>query len=117
MNELESRLNQLAAELIRHYRHNRRDTARIAEVLAEIERLEALLPRSEPSPEEIKRAELERALREARGRELAALRALESPFSDWEERKRRVAAYHEALRERETLEVALQALGVKNERG
>jgi len=116
MNELESRLNQLAAELIRHYRHNRRDTARIAEVLAEIERLEALLPRSEPTPEEIRRRQLEMAWGEARGRELAALRALESPFTDWAQWRRRVEAYREAQREREALEEALRALGAKRER-
>ncbi|MEO0260571.1 MAG: hypothetical protein ABIM77_07520 [candidate division WOR-3 bacterium] len=115
MSELESRLNQLAAELIRHYRHNRRDTARIAEVLAEIERLEALLPRSEPTPEEIRRRELELAWGEARGRELAAYRALGRPFSDWEEYRRRAEAYHEALRAREALEEALRALGAEGE--
>jgi len=117
MSELESRLNLLAAELVRLYRHNRRDTARIAELMSEIERLEALLPRTEPSPEELRRAELERALREARGRELAALRALESPFQDWGEWRGRVEAYREAQREREALEEALQVLGAKRERG
>lgn len=117
MTELESRLNLLAAELVRLYRHNRRDTARIAELMSEIERLEALLPRSEPTPEEIRRAELERALREARGRELAAYRALGRPFGDWEEYRQRVAAYHEALRAREALEEALRAMGVKSEGG
>jgi len=113
---LESRLNLLAAELVRLYRHNRRDTARIAELMSEIERLEALLPRSGPTPEETKRAELERALREARGRELAALRTLESPFTDWSEWRRRVQVYREAEREREALEEALRALGATNER-
>lgn len=114
---MQSRLHELSAELIRLYRHNKRDTDRIAEILAEIERLEAFLPRSEPSPEEIKRAELERALREARGRELAALRALESPFQDWSEWRGRVEAYRVAQREREALEEALRALGAKKERG
>ena len=113
---MESRLNLLAAELVRLYRHNKRDTDRIAEILAEIEHLEALLPRTEPSPEELRRAELERALREARGRELAALRALESPFQDWSEWRKRVEAYREAQREREALEEALRALGATNER-
>lgn len=117
MNPLESRLNLLTAELVQLYRHNKRDTDRIAEVLAEMERLEALLPRTGPSPEEIKRAELEKALREARGRELAALRALESPFQDWSEWRKRVQAYREAERERKALEEALRALGVKSEGG
>jgi len=116
MSELESRLNQLTAELIREYRHYRRDTGKIAALMAEISGLEARLPRSEPSPEELKRAELERALREARGRELAALRALESPFQDWGEWRGRVEAYREAQREREALEEALRALGATNER-
>lgn len=117
MSELESRINQLTAELIRLHRHNRLDVARIAEIEAEILRLEEQIPRAEPSPEELRRADLERQVREARGRELAALRALESPFSDWEERKRRVAAYREAQREREALEEALRALGAKSEGG
>lgn len=117
MNELEARLNHLKAELIRHYQHYSRDTARIAELMAEIERLEALLPRTEPTPEEIQRRELEIAWGEARGRGLAALRALERPFSDWEARRRRLAAYQEARREREVLEKALRALGAERVRG
>lgn len=108
MNELEERLNQLTAELIREYRHYRRDTGKIAALMAEISGLEALLPRSEPSPEELKRAELERALREARGRELAALRALESQFGDWEEYESRREAYEAARQEREAFEEYLE---------
>lgn len=100
MRDVESRLNDLGAELVRFSRHYNRDTVRIAEILAEMERLEALLPRSEPTPEELRQAELERALREARERELAALRALGRSFGDWEEYKSRREALEEKLRRR-----------------
>lgn len=108
MSELESRINQLTAELIRLYRHNKLDVARIAEIEAEIMRLESQKPRSEPSPEELRRAELERQIREARGRELAALRNLDMPFDSWEERRKRVEAYEAARKEREALEEQLK---------
>lgn len=104
--EIRVRLGQLVAEFALLSRRYRRDEGRLMELAREIEKLEAELERERPKPSEteLRRAELERALREARGKELALLRSLQSPFADWNEYRKRRELYEEASRQREELE-------------